>query len=325
MRRGSRTVLTLLLPALVALPAMAAAPKAVVEKPVVDVGVVKKGEPVSYDFVIRNAGDAPLEITEVKPSCGCTVADFDELIAPGASGKVSVVVETDAFGGGIAKSVTVFTNDANNPKLSLVVKANVREPVVARPGYARFVTVEGQAADASVQTVAAADGSPFEVLGVQSPYPFVKASHRREGDSWKVEVNLDHRSAPTGSMADYVLVRTNHPEQQVVKIAVSGLVRPIIQVAPAVANFGRRELAEPQSKSLEIKNLGGPDVEITEVTSDVVGLETELKAIEEGRHYRVKLTLTDTLPQGDFEGSLTIKTTSPRRPVVEVPLRGTIL
>ena len=220
MIRATTSILTLCLLLLGALPALAAAPQAVVEKPIVDVGKVKKGDPIRHTFVIRNAGDAPLEISEVKPSCGCTVADFDRQIAPGASGEVSVVVETDAFGGGIAKAVTVFTNDTENPKLSLVVKANVREPVVARPGYARFVTVLGQGADPSVQTVTAVDGSDFEVLGVQSPYPFVKASHSRDGERWKVELKLDS-SAPAGTMADYVLVRTDHPEQQVVKIAVS--------------------------------------------------------------------------------------------------------
>ena len=327
MSRTKTAVLALSVLVLVALPAMAAAPRAVVEKPVVDVGPVKKGELIRQEFVIRNTGDAPLEITEVKPSCGCTVAEYDKVIPPGGKGRVKMVVETDAFGGGIAKSVSVFTNDPGNPRLNLVVKALIREPVVARPGYARFMTVQGQRADASVQTVSATDGTPIEVLSVKSPYPFVKAAHsRNEGDEggWRVELSLD-QDAPVGSMADYVLVTTNHPEQAEVKIAVSGLVRPIITVAPKVADFGRSEVTEPQSKSLEVKNLGTADVELTEAISDLVGLEAVIEPIEEGRIYRIKLTLTDALPKGDFEGRLTIKTSSARQPVVEVPLRGTIL
>ena len=327
MRRLRSFAIALCALILLALPAMAAAPKAVVDKPIVDVGKVKKGEPIRQEFVIRNAGDAPLEITEVKPSCGCTVAEFDAVVAPGGRGKVKVVVETDAFGGGIAKSVAVFTNDVENPRLNLVVKADVREPVIARPGYARFITVQGQPAEDSVQTVSATDGRAIEVLSVASPYPFVEASHSREpGEEgrWRVELSLDP-GAPVGSLADYVVVRTDHPEQPEVKIAVSGLIKPIISVAPRVADFGRRELAEPQSKSLEVKNLGTAAVEVTEVTSDVAGLEAELEAVEEGRHYRINLTLTDLLPQGDFEGSLTIRTSSDRQPVVEIPLRGTIL
>jgi len=327
MSRTKTAVLALLVLALVALPALAAAPRAVVEKPIVDVGKVKKGEPIRQVFVIRNAGDAPLEISEVKPSCGCTVAEYDEVIPPGGKGRVSLVVETEAFGGGIAKSATVFTNEPGNPRLNLVVKALVSEPVVARPGYARFMTVHGQKAEPSVQTVSATDGAPIQVLSVKSPYPFVKATHsRNEGDAgdWRIELSLD-RDAPVGSMADYVLVSTDHPEQPELKIALSGLVRPILTVAPKVADFGRREVVEPQKKSLEIKNLGTPDVELTEAISDIAGLEAVIEPIEEGRIYRIKLTLTDALPKGDFEGRLTIKTSSAKQPVVEVPLRGTIL
>jgi len=327
MSRAKNSVLALSLLALVALPVMAAAPQAVVDKPVIDVGRVKKGDPIRQDFVIRNTGDAPLEITEVKPSCGCTVAEYDAVIPPGGSGLVRTVVKTDSFGGGIAKSVTVFTNDVGNPKLNLVVKALIHEPVVARPGYARFMTVQGQPADTSVQTISATDGSEIEVLSVASPYSFVKATHsREEGDQgrWRVELSLD-REAPTGSLADYVVVRTDHPEQAEVKIAVSGLVRPIIAVAPRVADFGRRNVAEPQRKSLEVKNQGAAAVELTEVTTDLAGLEAEIEAVVEGRHYRIQLTLTDGVPKGDFEGRLTIKTSSARQPVVEIPLRGTIL
>ena len=327
MSRTRLSVLALSILALFALPAIAAAPRAVVDKPVVDVGKVKKGEPIRYEFVIRNAGDATLEITEVKPSCGCTVAEFDERIAPGGSGRVKTVVATDAFGGGIAKSVTVFTNDPDNPRINLVVKALIREPVVVRPGYARFLTVQGQPVDPSVQTVSSTDGSDLEVLSVKSPYSFVKATYSRdEGDEgrWRIELRLD-RGAPTGPLADYVVVRTNHPEQPEVKIAVSGLVRPIIAVVPKVADFGRREVVEPQSKSLEVRNLGAAAVELTEATSDLAGLEAVIEAVEEGRHYRIQLTLTDELPKGDFEGRLTIRTSSARQPVVEVPLRGTVL
>jgi hypothetical protein len=327
MFRAPKTFLALSCLVLLAAPVLAAAPQAVVDKPVVDVGKVKKGEPIRQEFVIRNTGDAPLEITEVKPSCGCTVAEYDAVIAPGGSGRVKVEIETDSFGGGLAKSVTVFTSDAANPRLDLVVKALIREPVVARPGYVRFMTVQGQPVDPSVQTVSSTDGREIEVLSVSSPYRFVKATHRRdeaEAGRWRVELSLD-REAPAGPLADYVVVRTDHPEQPEVRIAVSGLVRPIIAVAPKVADFGRRQVVEPQSKSLEVKNLGDSAVQLTEATSDVAGVEAVIEPVEEGRLYRIQLTLTDALPKGDFEGRLTIKTSSDRQPVVEVPLRGTIL
>ena len=310
---------------LAALPALAAAPQAVVEKPVIDVGEVKRGDKVRVNFDVRNGGDAELEITEVKPSCGCTVADFDARIAAGAAGRVRAVLDTRSFTGAIAKAVTVFTNDPANPKIHLVIKAKIRQPVVARPGYARFMTVQGQATEASVQTVASPDRPELEVLAVKSPYPFLETSHARAEDgAWRIELRLDP-DAPAGPLADYVVVRTDHPDQPEVKISVSGRIRPVIAVDPRVADFGRRELAGPLSKSLEVKNLGDAAVRLTEAVTDLAGLEASIEAVEEGRHYRIQLTLTTGLPKGAFEGLLTIRTSSARQPVVEVPLRGTIL
>ena len=59
----------------------------IVEK-VKDFGVVAKGEKLQAVFEVRNTGQAPLEITQVRPTCGCTVADFDKTIAPGGTGKI---------------------------------------------------------------------------------------------------------------------------------------------------------------------------------------------------------------------------------------------
>ncbi len=326
MMRFMRHALPILL-LLAAAPAAAAGPQAVADQPVVDVGDVRRGEAVRHTFFIRNRGDAPLLLTEVKPTCGCTVAEYDRTIAAGGRGQVAAVVETESFSGPIAKAITVFTNDPGNPRISLVVKANVRQPVTARPGYARFVTVQGKRVEPSTQVVAAADRPELQVIGVRSPYPFVTASHRRlEGEAgrWEVRLELDP-GAPAGPLADYVVVRTDHPEQPELRIPVSGLVRPVIAVTPRVADFGRRELAEAQTKSLEVENLGEALVELTEVQSDVEGVEAEIEPVEDGRRYRVRLTLLPGLPKGEFEGVLTLRTSSERQPEVQVPLRGTVL
>src|SRR5437870_3299398 len=111
MKRHSSTAIlalcAILIAAALALAADAGKPKAVAAEPIKDMGVVPKGEKVTHDFLIKNDGTVPLEITEVRPACGCTVADFDKKIAPGQSGKVHVVVDTETFAGPIAKGVSV--------------------------------------------------------------------------------------------------------------------------------------------------------------------------------------------------------------------------
>lgn len=331
-------------PALVALAPLAlagllqaqpkAAPQAVVPGSVVDVGAIAKGDPVKHTFEIRNEGTAPLKITRVKPTCGCTVAKYDRRIAPGATGSVEAVVETEKIRGAIAKTVHVLTNDPDNPKISLVIKANVKARIEADPGYARFIAVQGEGAQTSTQTVWAPGRSDFEVVRVVSPYRFVTADFRRaaEGEGkagrgepeWSIDLTLA-ANAPAGALADHLQVHTNHPQQKVLEIPVSGFVRPVLTVTPRIADFGRRELTEPQTASLEIKNLGAAAVSLGEVASTVEGLEAAVEPLEEGRRYKVVLTLSPSMAKGPFTGKLTIATTSSRLPRLEVDVKGVVL
>ena len=75
-----------------------------------DWGSVLQGEVVIHEFEIKNSGGAPLKIERVKPSCGCTTVDFDKVIAPGATGKVTLKVDTKKFSGRIKKTAKVITN-----------------------------------------------------------------------------------------------------------------------------------------------------------------------------------------------------------------------
>ena len=45
---------------------------------VYDAGTAAKGEIVTADIKIKNVGDYPLVIANIKASCSCTVSDYDE-------------------------------------------------------------------------------------------------------------------------------------------------------------------------------------------------------------------------------------------------------
>ena len=318
----------------VAAPGLAQTPRAVPVEPVFDAGVVVRGDQIEHTFAIKNEGQAPLTIRRVDPSCGCTVAKFDETIAPGERGRIHTVIDTRTFGGPIAKSVTVYTNDASSPEIRLVVKANVRKVVEAKPVYARFLTVVGEERKPSEHLVWSTQGPALEIEKVVSPFPFLAAEVAPASDEeknseggerqWRLTLELGD-DAPVGPLADFVEVHTNHPDMKVFKLPVSGYVRPVIAVKPQRADFGRRDLEEPYETSLEIRNLGSEELAITSVANDVPGLESEIEEVEEGKIFMVRLTLTPGMSKGPFEGKIQIETTSSLQPRVEVDLRGTVL
>lgn len=88
-------------------------------------GTVKAGTPLVFTFKFKNKGKAPLEITEVKPSCGCTKGDFDKLVEPGKEGKITLsIAKTDTYNGPIVKTATVKTSDPDRQSIVLTLRAN---------------------------------------------------------------------------------------------------------------------------------------------------------------------------------------------------------
>lgn len=310
-------------------------PKAVAVEPIKDAGIVSKGDKISHDFLIKNEGDADLEILNVQPACGCTVAEFDKTIAPGQTGKVHAVLDTAGFSGPISKGLTVFTSDPDVPQLELTVRAKVQPYISAKPGYARYITVQGEAAQGSIgQTLWAPDGTSFDVVKVESPFPYLKASFREatpeervadaKGKQWRVEMTLSN-DAKVGALADYVTIHTNHPKQKLVQIPVSGFVRPVMAVTPPVADFGKVDLKEPLRKALNVRNFATEPIKITGLDESMAGVEAQVSPVEDGREYEVFLTLKPELGKGPFNGKLRIRTDSPKSPLIEVELKGTVL
>ncbi|HEX2253875.1 MAG TPA: DUF1573 domain-containing protein [Thermoanaerobaculia bacterium] len=314
------------------------APKAVVPQPVHDAQTVPKGQNVVHDFRIVNEGTAPLEITDVRPTCGCTVAEFDKVIAPGASGKIHVVLDTSTFDGGIAKTVMVFTNDPANPRFNLTIKAEVQPFIFVNPGYARFIQPQLSEPGVVEQLVWTSSFDQLEVASVTSPYPFLTVEHRPAtaeerraegtGPQYVLRFVLDYEKAPIGTLAEYVTVDTNHPRQSVVKIPISGFVRPMVVVTPAEADFGDIEVAgEPVTARLILKNYAREDLQVQPGSVDVPGMAVDVDPVdgEEGRSFNVLVELGPGVAKGPFQGTIRLRTDHPKKPFIDIPVKGRVI
>ena len=91
----------------------------------VDYGSIEKGSTGLRIFIFENNGDAPLIITNVKSSCGCTIPKKPEApIPPGQKGEIQVNYDTNRLGV-FRKTITVSTNDPNSPIIALKIGGTV--------------------------------------------------------------------------------------------------------------------------------------------------------------------------------------------------------
>ena len=92
----------------------------------IDYGQVTKTENGTRDFTFTNTGNAPLIITNVLSTCGCTVPTKPtEPIMPGKTGKITV--KYNMAPGPIRKTITVESNAINydGGRVALKIKGEV--------------------------------------------------------------------------------------------------------------------------------------------------------------------------------------------------------
>ena len=124
----------------VAAPATPAAPQTPsqlkFEKETHEFGTIEQGKPVSYEFTFTNTTNKDVTLTNVKPSCGCTAANYTKTaVKPGEKGTITATYNA-AAGGAFHKTVTVMTSEENSAPKIITIKGTVKVnevPAVVAP------------------------------------------------------------------------------------------------------------------------------------------------------------------------------------------------
>lgn len=91
-----------------------------------DFGKIIQGEQVSFTYRFKNTGNAPLIISAVEKTCGCTDTRFPkEPVKPGEEGSISITYDSKGHKGFQNKRVIVKAN-TNPSETILKFKAQVQ-------------------------------------------------------------------------------------------------------------------------------------------------------------------------------------------------------
>jgi hypothetical protein len=91
------------------------------------------------EFVVTNEGDQPLNITNVRPGCGCTNVKFDSTVAPGKSMTLKSDVNIKGYhSGSVSKYITFTSNSTVDPTVKLIIQAEIISQVKVSENYIRL-------------------------------------------------------------------------------------------------------------------------------------------------------------------------------------------
>jgi hypothetical protein len=320
--------------ALVSLPRGAAAEnKPAIEIPRMrqDFGDVFERAKYEYSFVVRNRGTADLVIEDVKPGCGCTVAKFDKVIAPGGEGKIELVLDGERVSGEFSKTAIVKTNDPEHPELTLTIAGHeIPFLNVVPEGTIYLHGRYDESVEKSVTLSSNEKGFDLQVTGVSSNIDDKIEYSVKPGPN-KGEFVLDVKKktdVQPSSAYGNITVKTNSEKSPEAILQVHVMTKGSINVTPQTLNYGvvqfgaKGGTGEPITRTVTILKTDGT-FELKDAVVDNKNFTVKIEPVEPGKQYKVDVTFTPPSKSSATHrevGELVIGTTDPREPSVKVHL-----
>jgi hypothetical protein len=301
-------------------------PKAVAafEKNELDAGDVWRGESPKFVFNIKNSGDAPLEIF-AKPNCGCTVANYDKVIAPGATGKIEAAVNTTSFRGKIYKLIDVTSNDLENPKTSLRMVANVKSVMTVLPSETPIIGLKDSEKTVHELQLKIAEKDPVQISRATCSVPYATAEVEpvaADPNSYTLRLNVTS-AAPLGRSAFMVTVLTTskrEPQLNITAICEKGILA--VPLSVYLGNITPQTVM-PVNQIVTLSRREGT-FKVKSVKTDDPNLEITQEALQNGSQYRLALKYKGGWAAGAVRRKITIETDDPRQQTIEIPVMATI-
>jgi hypothetical protein len=209
-----------------------------------DFGSIDEGVRSKAVYTLKNTGTSELVIFDVKPTCGCTVANLSsKKIAPGETATLEAIYDSHNASGAVRRFINIQTNDPKNQTFTLGIAANViakpapeinfsmynatnlqlasggsatRSITVTNVGQLDLVINEvttSQGAAASLDTINAPPGQTTRGSIVLKP-----------GESRKLDITISPKTK-NGNFQEVVTVRSNAKRRPAATFIAQGIVQ----------------------------------------------------------------------------------------------------
>ncbi len=241
-------------------------PKIVVENDVHDFGDIDPGSTNKGQFKFSNQGQGVLEIKKVQSTCGCTVPELKKkTYLPGESGAISVTFRPGQRSGQVSKHLYILSNDKENPKAQLAIKANVVQKISYEP--MRFkLRLDEENAGVGEMKIESLDGKAFAVSRIRISPECMKVNYDPavEANEFTFRPQVDMNQIKDIRSGN-ITVTLTHPSQKTISIPFDLL--PPFKSDPATLIALNAEQDKPIRKTLYILSNYGEDFDVESVSA----------------------------------------------------------
>ena len=302
----------------------AASPKITFSEMVHDFGTVNAGDVKRCDFVFTNTGKALLEVSEVRPTCGCTTAGaWTRQVEPGATGTIPLQLNTANFQGPVVKFVSVVCNDPTQPMLQLQLKGNIWKPVDVTPNFVMFnLNSESQTGEVRVVKIVNNTPVPIEVTDPQSGNAAFRATLKtvEAGKVFELQVYPNLPFTP-GTVQTTITAKTTSTNLPTLSVTALAITQPPVVALPSQVYLPPGPLPNATPVTVLIQNNSSDAVTLPDAKISADNVPMQVRETAPGKTWNISLTF----PQG-FElsqgrpATLTVTTSHPRVPTISIPV-----
>lgn len=341
MRNNTRGALLTCLSLMLAYPALAPAqspPQAPAAKPAgphlkidslaADLGEQWVDQPLQHVFHLHNTGDAPLELTKiVTPNDVTAQLSPTGPIAAGAEADVRVSVDPKNLREGVfEKQVTLITNDARSPQLSLSVRGKLKHYLDVVPHAIGFGKLDGNEYRERHVTIRNRSDKPITLtldkskLDKRFAYELIET---KPGHIYELYVDA-HPPYQPGTYRGDVRLKTSLPSQPNLDIGVFAIMPERIEVLPRVISIPTPSPTDkndtPSVYVLNLRNNGEKPVSVVSAMCDDPNVKVVLKEVFNGRKYRVQAQLPENYQLPHTGANVVLTTDDAEVPALSVPI-----
>jgi hypothetical protein len=278
-------------------------------------------------FKFTNVGKDVLKIDRLQGTCKCTVPDLQKKeYAPGESGEITVQFHSPKFEGDTSQHVMVFSNDSNDPRVELEIKAYVQLLVKVTPDSMTLSLVAPNGG-ASPITITSLDGEKFAVTKVESFGNIISMSLDPNKVADKhifnpvVDIN-NLRKNLTGSanLAGAVIFTITHSKCTSIRMQFSCLRE--YEASPSVIIIRNAVVGEIQKRTIYLTSNYNQPIEIESVSSEK-GVIKVINQEQTENSFKFDIEIAPPLPEGKsrvFSDNLRIKIRGKEQ--IDVACRG---
>lgn len=227
------------------------------EQPAFDFGKLNNSETINHSFVIRNTGDEPLRITNVKACCGAAAIARDSIVQPGMSTEIRVKSALLGRQGNQTRTVTIYSNDPDHPQLECRLTGVAVAAVYMEPGLVNFGLIVSGKNNSQTVKVVTEDGTSVKILRAISATGNFVAEILPADKSGAARVRVSASgSLPDGNIVDRLEIETDHPQYSHLTLPVLAYTKSDLTFSPQEIQITQAEIssAQPVMKSVLISS-----------------------------------------------------------------------